>query len=94
MPLLQEISDKYSGADIMVLTINVGENIDRVQDYIDKTGYSFTVLLDKDSKVNQKYCVPAFPANVFIDKEGVIRNSKLGAFSNLAEIEDYLQSFN
>jgi peroxiredoxin len=94
MPLLQNISDKYSQDNLVVLAVNVRESTERVKGYIDNAGYSFTVLLDKDAKINQKYCVPAFPANIFIDKQGLIRNAKLGAFQDTAEIEDYLKSFN
>lgn len=94
MPLLQEISDKYSSADVVVLAVNVGESAQRVQGYIDETGYKFTFLLDENRRSAQTYCIPALPFNVFIDKEGVIRNAKLGAFSSLAEIENYLKSFN
>ena len=43
-------------------------------------------LLDTDEDVALQYNVRAIPTTYFIDKEGVIQELKVGAFSSEAEI--------
>lgn len=93
MPFLQTIYDKYSGYNLAVLAVNVAEDAKRVKSYISEAGYTFTVLMDEKAKINNLYCVPAFPATIFIDKDGLIRGANLGAFQSEEEIEAYLQTF-
>lgn len=92
MPLLQEIQDIYSDDSFIVLAINVRESIERVKAYVEEGKYTLTFLIDKDAKTARLYCVPAFPANLFVDKDGLIRAAKLGAFLSIEEIEQYLAS--
>ncbi len=93
MPLIQEVYDKYAKYGLVVLAVNVKENYTRAANYIKEKAYTFPVLLDENGAVSQEYCVPAFPSTIFIDKQGIIKDGKVGAFRDVKEIEAVLESF-
>ena len=72
---------------VVVLMINVGENIETVTDFIQSNNYTFPVLLDSDYDVAGKYRIQYTPVTFFIDKEGRLRTTVVGAFQNQAAIE-------
>jgi peroxiredoxin len=90
LPYLEEVYKKYSETGLTVLAVNAMESYNRAADYIAKQGYTFPVLLDSNGAVNQLYCVPALPATMFIDSEGIVRFARLGAFSGVEEVENAL----
>ena len=49
--------------------------------FMQKNNYTFRVLLDESLRVTRLYGVLGTPTNFLIDKEGVIRERKTGAFS-------------
>lgn len=53
---------------------------------------SMTVPMDTDKKVAKDYGITAIPTTYFIDKNGIIRQKKLGAFPNKATIESELST--
>lgn len=92
LPYFQKIYEKYSSYGLVVLAVNVKETYARASNYVKTQEYTFPVLLDADGVVAQEYCVPAFPSTILIDKQGIIRNGKVGAFRDMQEIEDALAS--
>lgn len=69
--------------DLVVLAVNVDEDKETVQDYIDKGGYDFEVVLDTEGQIAKKYLISAFPTSYFLDKEGVL----LGGVPGMMEYE-------
>ena len=103
MPFMQEFYEKYKDDDIIVLTVNsnITENqgLDdsekaerKAREFIQKNGYTFPVLLDKDDSVWAVYQQRGIPANYVIDKEGIIRFLKPGAFTDLEEMEAFAKA--
>jgi thiol-disulfide isomerase/thioredoxin len=80
MPLLQKRSEKYP--DLVVLAIDSDEDEATVKDYIDRYGYTFTVLLDPDWNVERMLGVMAYPTSIFIDPEGIIRARYVGGMTS------------
>ena len=74
----------------MLLAVNIGESASQVAEFMQSQGLSFTVLLDSQAAVAQKYNVMGIPTSFFIDKEGIIQEIKVGAFQSQAEIESIL----
>jgi peroxiredoxin len=93
LPYLEQVYEKYSDKGLTVLAVNAMESHNQAANYIDEQGYTFPVLLDSNGTVNQLYCVPALPATMFIDSEGIVRFARLGAFSNVEEVENALSYF-
>jgi len=70
MPDLEKLYNENKD-DLVVLAVDVGEEEGKVRDYIEKGGYTFPVLLDKDSSIAQKsYYVGPLPTSYFIDEVG------------------------
>ncbi len=74
----------------MVLAINIEESPSRVREFIESNQLSFPALLDRDGKVAERYNVRGIPTTIFIDKEGIMRLQKIGAFPSRAAIEEDL----
>ena len=52
---------------------------------------TFAMLLDSDKAVSLKYDVIGYPTTFFIEKNGIIRAKKLGAFLSKEELEEELE---
>lgn len=70
MPDLQRFDDENE--DLVVLAVDVQEESSLVEDYIDKGGYTFDVVLDADGAVARTYLVTGFPTSYFIDPDGIL----------------------
>lgn len=90
MPFLQRTYEKWAGRDLVVLAVNLQESPDVVREFMADLGLSFPVLLATDPKVPLAYNVRGIPATFFIDKNGIIRDIKVGPFISEAEIEERL----
>ena len=92
MPFLQEIYEdkEWSEKGLVILTIDIGENPSVVKEFMENYDLSFTVLLDTDQDVALEYNIRAIPTTFFIDKDGIIQDIKVGAFSSKTEIEKRL----
>ena len=90
MPLLQEIHDTRAGEGLVILAINSGETETQAKEFMRTNGYSFTVLLDRYQDVVPFYKVRGLPTTFFIDKEGVIQDIRVGAFTSREQIDNYL----
>jgi len=87
LPLIQDRLDRYS-PDLVVLTINAGEEIETVRNYIEHENFSFHVLLDPEWKAEALYGIYAYPTTVFIDRDGMIQARYVGGLS-----EDILDEY-
>ena len=87
MPFMQEIHNEWSAKGLVLLTINKGESLARVSQFMQYYNLSLSILLDTKEVVNQRYNVIGIPITFFIDKDGIIQEKVIGAFPNKAEIE-------
>lgn len=92
MPFIQEIFEdtEWTARGLVILAINLGESPSRVEEFMKSYGLSFPVLLDTNSSVAEKYNIRGIPETFLIDKDGIIQEIKIGAFSGKAEIETRL----
>ncbi len=90
MPFLQQIYDERPEETLVLLTINIQESSSQVVQFMQSEGFSFTVLLDSNGNVAQRYNIHGIPTTFFIDKDGVIQEIKIGAFQSKADIETIL----
>jgi len=94
MPLFQDLADDKEKANkgLILLTIDVGESADTVQNFLQNSGYSFTVLLDNQKKIAYTYYVRSYPTTFFISQNGIIDSIKIGAFLKKSELEQHLDA--
>ena len=92
MPHIQGIFEEKSDTDLIILAVDIGEELSTVNNFLQNGNFSFTVLLDTKQEISLKYNIRAIPTTFFIDKDGIIQEIKVGAFSNTAEIEGLLSN--
>jgi len=90
MPFIQEVYEEWSDKGLVVLAIDIGESSSKVENFMQSYNLSFPVLLDSNQNVALKYRIRAIPTTFFIDKDGIIQDISIGAFSSKAEIEESL----
>ena len=88
MPILDTLAkdEEKAAQGLVLLIINIGETYDVVQTYMESYGYSFPVIIDTTSTIASKYNIRYIPTTFFIDRGGIIRNIKPGAFSSPGEL--------
>lgn len=79
LPKIQEIHKKYNDEELVVLAINVSEDKNKIQKFIEENGYTFQVLLDSGNmNVQKNYGVIGIPHTYIIDKQGKVAYSRIG----------------
>jgi cytochrome c biogenesis protein CcmG/thiol:disulfide interchange protein DsbE len=94
MPFLQQIYDEWPEETLVLLAVNIQESSSQVAQFMQSKGFSFTVLLDSQAAVAQRYNVQGIPTTFFIDREGIIQKIKVGSFRSKTEIETILSQLN
>ena len=94
MPLIQELANDAATTDIglILMTVNGGESVDAVAKFMIENGFSFPVLLDTQRGISRVYNVRGIPTTFFIDRDGVIRDIKVGTFTSKTEIDSKLKN--
>jgi len=91
MPFLQQIYEDRDSYGVTLITVNLRESLSLVTQFMQSNNLSFPVLLDTDGSVSLNYNVSGIPTTFFIDKDGIIKDKRLGPFNSVAEIESYLE---
>jgi peroxiredoxin len=76
---LAKLYNEFKDSDFVVLAVDIQEKKEIVKRYVTKKKLPFPVLLDTDGKVARKYGVRAHPAHFFIDGQGKLVGSAIGA---------------
>lgn len=73
MPELERLHQKYAPLGFKVLAINLDEQSQPAEKFLDKLTISFPVLFDPENKVSRAYGVAAMPTSFLIDRDGRLR---------------------
>lgn len=73
-PLYQELN----GRGLEVLAVNVDQQRERVQRFVDGLEISYPVLLDPGADITRMYGIVGIPATLFIDRQGRVHSKILG----------------
>jgi peroxiredoxin len=79
-PVLQGAHEAY-GEDLVVLAVDMREEAATVQGYVDRNQVTYTIVLDPDGAVTERYRVQFIPTSFFIDVDGIIRAAHIDAIS-------------
>ncbi len=91
---LDAVYRKYRESDqLQVLGVNVQDRAtpEQVQAFVGETGVIFPIWLDSQGIANQIYAVQALPTTLFIDRNGVIRQIRIGGPLTRAYLEEQLE---
>jgi len=92
MPHLQDVYNEWTSRELAILAVNVSDSSATIKDFVAATGVTFDILLDPQGSVPQQYCLqPVIPITLFIDREGILRKSQIGAFRGPEEINSILE---
>jgi peroxiredoxin len=90
IPYIQQVYEEWPAEELVVLTIEVFNDAEAVNAFLEDSDISLPVLLDSERELKVQYGVDELPRTFFIDKEGWIRGIKFGALESLEELEDIL----
>ena len=93
MPFIQDAftDKKWADEGLVVMAIAIGESSSTIREFVNKYGLTFHVLLDIERDVSHEYYVRAIPTTFFIDREGIIREIRIGPLSSVIELERSLK---
>ncbi|GJM78435.1 TlpA family protein disulfide reductase [Paenibacillus timonensis] len=78
-PELKALAEKYKDTlDIYAVNVTLYDKLDEAKAFVKEYGYTFPVLLDEKEEVYRMFNGIAFPTNVLIDEQGVIRDVIVG----------------
>lgn len=78
MPSMNRLQ-KIMGEKFKILAVDMGEEVDEVQQFVDEVKPEFTILMDEDGEALAAWKVFAAPATFIIDPSGKIRYTLFGA---------------
>lgn len=78
LPHLDKLTESVKGKDVAIYAVNMKEDKDDVQKFIDTTKLKTPVLLDSEGSVGQAYKANAIPQTVVIGKDGKVRKVFVG----------------
>lgn len=80
LPSMQALWEMHEGPSFAMLAINVGENADEVELFVESfdSPIDFSILLDSDLDVARRWKVVAMPTTFVIDKSGAVVYRALG----------------
>jgi peroxiredoxin len=90
IPYLIEASDEMTKKGLEFFTVSREEEA-TIREFMQKEGYAFTVAVDPDSAVWGSYHIGGIPHTFFIDSDGIIRSTHVGAFKDTSQVLDELQ---
>lgn len=91
MPEMEKLYQETKDSDLVILAVNLDEEKNTVQKFINSNKYNFPVLLDTGNIVADKYEIISIPTSFFIDKEGNIDYKHIGTMS-IKDMKNYINN--
>lgn len=79
MPAFPRLLEKY-GDDLTLIAVDLGEDAETVENFLERNGYEFPVALDLEGDIGSLYPSDGIPYTVLIDRDGKIAFTHLGAY--------------
>jgi thiol-disulfide isomerase/thioredoxin len=89
MPEMEAIHN-MNMEDLVIVAVNSGESKSKVQNFVDKNGFGFKILLDQSGSVSSKYKITGIPKSIFINSKGYIVDEHVGSMSK-EQMEEYIK---
>ena len=78
MQTLKHRAEKAAGGDFVVLAVNYAENAARIEQFLQKQPFDFTILLDPFSEVWRAWTPGVLPASFLVGRDGRLRYRAIG----------------
>jgi thiol-disulfide isomerase/thioredoxin len=86
IPHLEKLQNEFKDKPVKFFIIDVGEEREKVSQFIQEAGYGLPVLLDRYQKTAERYDAKTLPRLFVIDKNGKIQRKQKG-FSKAEDFE-------
>jgi len=77
-PWMNHLQEKFADQGLVVVAINVDENRNDANAFLKEIPAHFPVVFDPHGQVAETYHVPGMPTTFLIDKQGKVRESRVG----------------
>jgi len=71
-------AQQAAGKDFVILSVNVVDDAQTAQQFVQTNGLTYTLALDNNQQVQRLYNLTATPTSYFIDRQGIIRATVVG----------------
>jgi len=78
MPDMQQLAEQLKDEPFRILAVNYGEELDRVERFVDKFSYSFDIVMDKEKMISSQLAVKGLPTTLIIDRQGRLIGKLMG----------------
>ncbi len=85
-PELVAAYERHAADGLVMIAVDVGEKPAVVAEYVERAALPFLILMDQSTAVAAQYRVLGLPTHFFVDRDGVLREVKIGPMST-KEIE-------
>jgi peroxiredoxin len=87
---LRRMEQTLKDENVEVLSVNQGEAVEQVRQFVAKEDMPFHVVLDPDGAVSGSYRVTSLPTMVLVDRRGTVRWIHVGHMPETDELREIL----
>ena len=88
-PVLDDLYRKYADKNLMILGISVNEDRETVENFLQKHGHNFPVILATENEMPRAYQIGEFPTYIVIDPNGAV-NTAFDGDQGFGELRKHL----
>jgi thiol-disulfide isomerase/thioredoxin len=94
MPIFQELFNEWNSRnDVVFLSINLGEDANKVSLFAERRKISFPIFLDANWEAGRVYQIHYTPTSCLVDEKGLLRLFAVGSFEDKAALDKKLARF-
>jgi thiol-disulfide isomerase/thioredoxin len=79
IPSLHRLAARFEDAAFAIVTVNVGEDHERVSRFLKQVPVELPLLMDYDAGISKDWMIYVYPSSYLVDHQGNIRYAYLGA---------------
>ncbi len=76
--MLENLTREHADEDLVVITINTGEPIDMIEDFLEEISVDLPVIVDHDGMLATEFELLFLPMTYFIDRDWVLQYRTVG----------------
>ena len=81
MPVFERAQQQYRDRGLVVLGVNFQERDEEISAFLSQVGVTFPSLADRTGEVSRQWRATGLPTTFLIDRQGIIRDVRVGAFT-------------
>ena len=89
MPVFERAQQQYRDQGLAVVGVDFQERDEEITAFLSQVGVTFPTLVDRTGEVSRQWRATGLPTTFLIDRQGIIRDVRVGAFTD-AMLEDRL----